>query len=127
MTVRHAVGQLYREKWGHVLATLIRVLRDFDLAEEAAQESFAAALEQWPARGAPENPTAWLIQTGSHKATVNEQNVLHFRESPGDIGPLRELVEWAGAGSTATARCCIFFQTPPRAPSRDLRAKSHAT
>ncbi|MEP7052754.1 MAG: sigma-70 family RNA polymerase sigma factor [Pseudomonadota bacterium] len=68
MTVLHAVGQLYREKWGHVLATLIRVLGDFDLAEEAAQEAFAAALEQWPARGAPNNATAWLVQTARHKA-----------------------------------------------------------
>jgi RNA polymerase sigma-70 factor (ECF subfamily) len=68
MTVLHAVGQLYREKWGYVLATLIRVLGDFDLAEEAAQEAFAAALEQWPERGAPENASAWLVQTARHKA-----------------------------------------------------------
>ncbi|MEO5767304.1 MAG: RNA polymerase sigma factor [Polyangia bacterium] len=63
-----AVEQLYREKWGYVLATLIRVLGDFDLAEEAAQEAFAVALEQWPQDGAPENATAWLVQTARHKA-----------------------------------------------------------
>ncbi len=68
MTVSRAVGLLYREKWGYVLATLIRVLGDFDLAEEAAQEAFAAALEQWPERGSPANPTAWLVQTARHKA-----------------------------------------------------------
>ncbi|MEO7036806.1 MAG: DUF6596 domain-containing protein [Polyangiaceae bacterium] len=69
MSLSDAIGQLHRDKWGHVLATLIRVLGDFDLAEEAAQAAFAAALEQWPERGTPENATAWLIQTGRHKAT----------------------------------------------------------
>jgi RNA polymerase sigma-70 factor (ECF subfamily) len=61
-------AQLYREKWGYVLATLIRVLGDFDLAEEAAQEAFTAALEKWPSSGAPEHATAWLVQTARHKA-----------------------------------------------------------
>jgi RNA polymerase sigma-70 factor, ECF subfamily len=51
-----------------VLATLIRLLGDFDLAEEARQEAFAAAIEQWPARGTPENPRAWLITAGRNKA-----------------------------------------------------------
>jgi len=51
-----------------VLATLIRLLGDFDLAEEARQEAFAAAIEQWPLRGTPENPRAWLISAGRNKA-----------------------------------------------------------
>jgi RNA polymerase sigma-70 factor (ECF subfamily) len=63
-----ALGQLHRDRWGYVLATLIRVLGDFDLAEEAAQEAFAIAVERWAAEGTPENPTAWLIQTARHKA-----------------------------------------------------------
>jgi RNA polymerase sigma-70 factor (ECF subfamily) len=67
MTVQ-TLGQLHRDRWGYVLATLIRVLGDFDLAEEAAQEAFAIAVEQWAGTGLPENPTAWLIQTARHKA-----------------------------------------------------------
>jgi RNA polymerase sigma-70 factor (ECF subfamily) len=51
-----------------VLATLIRLLGDFDLAEEARQEAFAAAIEQWPVRGTPDNPRAWLITAGRNKA-----------------------------------------------------------
>jgi RNA polymerase sigma-70 factor (ECF subfamily) len=69
MTDHIALAQLHRDRWGYVLATLIRVLGDFDLAEEAAQEAFAIAVEQWAAEGTPENPTAWLIQTARHKAT----------------------------------------------------------
>jgi RNA polymerase sigma-70 factor (ECF subfamily) len=59
---------VYHREAGRVLATLIRLLGDFDLAEEARQEAFAAAVEQWPARGMPVNPCAWLIQIGRNKA-----------------------------------------------------------
>ncbi|HWC74809.1 MAG TPA: sigma factor, partial [Gemmatimonadales bacterium] len=51
-----------------MLATLIRLLGDFDLAEEALQEAFAAAVERWPAEGVPANPRSWLISTGRFKA-----------------------------------------------------------
>jgi RNA polymerase sigma-70 factor, ECF subfamily len=63
-----AIGEIFRREAGRVLATLIRLLGDFDLAEEARQEAFAAALEQWPAQGTPANPRAWLISTGRNKA-----------------------------------------------------------
>ena len=59
---------LYREQRPRALATLIRLLRDFDLAEEALQEAFAVALAQWPQRGVPQNPCAWLVATARHKA-----------------------------------------------------------
>jgi RNA polymerase sigma-70 factor (ECF subfamily) len=59
---------LYREERPRALATLIRLLGDFDLAEEGLQEAFAAALEQWPAAGVPRNPRAWLVSTARHKA-----------------------------------------------------------
>jgi RNA polymerase sigma-70 factor (ECF subfamily) len=59
---------LYREERPRALATLIRLLRDFDLAEEMLQEAFAAALEQWPAAGRPANACAWLVSTARHKA-----------------------------------------------------------
>jgi RNA polymerase sigma-70 factor (ECF subfamily) len=62
------VEEVYRSDWGRIVATLIRLFGDFDLAEEYAQEAFAAALDQWPASGIPESPRAWIIQTARHKA-----------------------------------------------------------
>jgi RNA polymerase sigma-70 factor (ECF subfamily) len=59
---------VYRDHWGRVVATLIGLLRDFDLAEEAAQEAFALAAERWPDGGVPEHPAAWLIATGRNRA-----------------------------------------------------------
>ncbi len=67
MDAAAAVDQLYRADWGRIVATLIRLFRDFDAAEEAAQEAFAAAVDQWPASGVPEFPRAWIIQTARHK------------------------------------------------------------
>ena len=63
-----AVDAVYRADWGRVVATLIRLLGDFDVAEEAAQEAFATAVAQWPSTGVPEHPRAWIIQTARHKA-----------------------------------------------------------
>ena len=60
--------QLYREEFGRIVASLIRLLGDFDLAEETAQEAFATAVEQWPREGVPQNPRAWIIGTARHKA-----------------------------------------------------------
>jgi len=66
--VREMVDAVYRAESRRVLATLIRLLGDFDLAEEALQEAFAAAVERWPAEGMPSNPRAWLVSTGRFKA-----------------------------------------------------------
>ncbi len=63
-----AIDAVYRSDWGGIVATLIRLVGDFDLAEEAAQEAFAAAVDQWQASGVPESPRAWIIQTARHKA-----------------------------------------------------------
>jgi RNA polymerase sigma-70 factor, ECF subfamily len=63
-----AVEAVYRSDWGRIVATLIGLVGDFDLAEEAAQEAFAAAVDQWPSSGVPEFPRAWIIQTARHKA-----------------------------------------------------------
>jgi RNA polymerase sigma-70 factor (ECF subfamily) len=60
--------QTFRDEWGRVLATLIGFLGDFDLAEEAVQEAFAAAAERWPREGTPPNPRAWLITTARNRA-----------------------------------------------------------
>ena len=63
-----AVDAVYRADWGRIVATLIRQVGDFDVAEEAAQEAFAAAVDQWPTFGVPAVPRAWIIQTARHKA-----------------------------------------------------------
>lgn len=66
--VRSAVDAIYRNESRRILATLIRLLGDFDLAEEALHESVAAALDRWPLDGIPSNPRAWLVSTGRFKA-----------------------------------------------------------
>ena len=63
-----AVDAVYRSDWGRIVATLIRLVRDFDLAEDAAQDAFAAAVDQWAVSGVPDVPRAWIIQTARHKA-----------------------------------------------------------
>jgi RNA polymerase sigma-70 factor (ECF subfamily) len=63
-----AVAAVYQSESRRVLATLIRLLRDFDLAEEALHEAFRAAVEQWPKEGIPANPRAWLVSAGRFKA-----------------------------------------------------------
>lgn len=65
---REAVDAVYRAESRRVFATLVRLIADFDLAEEAMQEAFASALEQWPREGVPANPRAWLVSAGRFKA-----------------------------------------------------------
>ena len=60
---------VFRREWGRVLATLIGVLGDFDLAEDAAQEAFAIAAQRWPRDGIPNQPRAWLMTTARNRAT----------------------------------------------------------
>ena len=66
--VREKLEAIYRGEAGRILATLIRLLGDFDLAEDAVHDAFAAALERWPREGVPANPRAWLVSTGRFKA-----------------------------------------------------------
>jgi RNA polymerase sigma-70 factor (ECF subfamily) len=75
-----AVESLYRSDWGRIVATLIKLFGDFELAEEYAQEAFAAALVQWPASGVPDFPRAWIIQTARHKAIDRLRRQTHFAE-----------------------------------------------
>jgi RNA polymerase sigma-70 factor, ECF subfamily len=65
--VAAALEGVYRSDWGRIVAILIKLYGDFDLAEEAAQEAFAAAADHWPDSGVPEFPRAWLVQTARHK------------------------------------------------------------
>ena len=62
------IDAVYRSDWGRIVASLIRSFGDFDVAEEAAQEAFAAAVKDWPVSGVPQSPPAWIIQTARHKA-----------------------------------------------------------
>ena len=73
------VEEIFRREAGRVLATLIRLLGDFDLAEEARQEAFAAAIEQWQSAGVPANPGAWLIRTGRNRAIDRIRRDVVFR------------------------------------------------
>jgi RNA polymerase sigma-70 factor (ECF subfamily) len=66
--INAAIDSVYRSDWGRIVAALIRMAGDFDLAEEAAQEAFAAASEQWHKTGVPTSPRTWIIQTAKHKA-----------------------------------------------------------
>jgi RNA polymerase sigma-70 factor (ECF subfamily) len=75
-----AVDSVYRSDWGRIVATLIRLVGDFDVAEEAAQEAFAAAVDQWPASGTPDSPRAWIIQTARHKAIDRIRRRIRFEE-----------------------------------------------
>src|SRR5579863_3268440 len=63
-----AVDQVYRSDWGRIVATLIRLVGDFEVAEDAVQEAFTAAVDQWRTAGVPDSPRAWIIQTARHKA-----------------------------------------------------------
>src|SRR5579863_6959164 len=63
-----AVEEVYRSEWGRIVAALIGLVGDFDLAEECAQEAFTVAVQQWQVSGVPEFPKAWIIQTARHKA-----------------------------------------------------------
>src|SRR2546429_5616528 len=75
-----AVDAVYRSEWGRIVATLIRLVRDFDVAEEAAQEAFAVAVDQWRASGVPEFPRAWIVQTARHKAIDRIRRQTRFAE-----------------------------------------------
>jgi RNA polymerase sigma-70 factor (ECF subfamily) len=66
--IHELLDSVYRAESGRILATLIRLLGDFDLAEDAVHDAFTAALERWPKEGVPENPRAWLVSTGRFKA-----------------------------------------------------------
>jgi RNA polymerase sigma-70 factor (ECF subfamily) len=80
---------LFRQERPRALATLVRLLGDFDLAEDALQDAFALALEQWP-RGAPRNPGSWLISTARHKAIDRLRRARSFAEKEAEIAALSE-------------------------------------
>ncbi|HEU4521996.1 MAG TPA: RNA polymerase sigma factor [Thermoanaerobaculia bacterium] len=80
--VRTAIERIYRDDSRRVFATLVRLLGDFDAAEEAMHEAFAAAVEQWPADGIPANPVPWLISAGRFRAIDTMRRMARFDHSP---------------------------------------------
>ncbi|QDU10068.1 RNA polymerase sigma factor [Gimesia aquarii] len=92
--VRHKVDELYRMESRRVFATLIRLLGDFDLAEEAMHEAFTAAVEQWQRDGIPRNPRAWLVSTGRFKAIDSVRRRSRFDASLEELARrLEEIAE----------------------------------
>src|SRR5215831_14137181 len=108
-----AVEAVYRSDWGRIVATLIRLVRDFDVAEEAAQEAFTAAIDQWPLTGVPEFPRAWIIQTARHKAIDRLRRQTRFAEKVEtellhEIVPFSEQPEFNG-GEIPDERLRLIF------------------
>src|SRR6266478_3881270 len=90
--VRTRIEETYRSESRRVFASLVRLVRDFDLAEEALHEAFAAAVERWPQEGIPDNPRAWLVSTGRFKAIDTIRRRGHFDTlQPGLAGRLAEI------------------------------------
>src|SRR5579863_5783300 len=83
--ISRTIENLYRSETGRVLATLVRLLGDLDLAEEAMHEAFAAALEMWPQTGLPNKPRPWLISAGRFKAIDVMRRRARFDAAQSDI------------------------------------------
>jgi len=79
-SVHATIDAVYRNDWSRIVAALIRQTGDFDVAEEAAQEAFAAAIHDWPVSGIPDSPRAWIIQTARHKAIDRVRRQARFDE-----------------------------------------------
>jgi RNA polymerase sigma-70 factor, ECF subfamily len=89
------IEKTFREEAGRALATLIRLVGDFDLAEDALQDAFAVALERWPAADRPSNPRAWLVNVGRNKAVDRLRRQIAFRGKQAEL--THELLHHAAA------------------------------
>src|ERR1700751_3417183 len=95
--VREKVDAVYRSESRRILATLIRLLGDFELAEDALHDAFSAALKQWPKEGVPDKPSAWLITAGRFKAIDAMRRRARFDASQATIA-----VQLGGEAGEAT-------------------------
>ena len=95
------IEKIFRDEAGRALATLIRLVGDFDLAEDALQDAFAVALERWPAADPPSNPRAWLVNVGRNKAIDRIRRQIAFRGKQQEL--LREIDSTAPDTSGADA------------------------
>jgi RNA polymerase sigma-70 factor (ECF subfamily) len=120
--VHEVVDAVYRSDSRRVLATLIRLLGDFDLAEEALHDAFTAAVEQWPRDGLPANPPAWLVSTGRFKAidamrrrARSDASLAKLAEQPGaDTG---DAAGWSDEGIEDDRLRLIFTCCHPALPA----------
>src|SRR5713101_7618092 len=87
---RAEIDRFYADEFGRVLATVIRLIGDFHVAEEAVQDAFTIALQQWPRDGRPANPRAWIISTARHKAIDTLRRAGRFEEIRGELGHIAE-------------------------------------
>ncbi len=113
--------QVFREESGRILATLIGLLGSFDHAEEAMQEAFAIALEQWPHSGVPENPRAWLISTAQHKAVDALRRNARFDSKREELQKIAELQQQLAAADETMLRNPIGDENTDRWPDDRLR------
>lgn len=86
-----AINTVIREEWGRVLATLVGLVRDFTLAEDALQDAVVVAMKTWDVRGVPDNPRAWLIQTARHKAIDRLRRAVRFEAKRAELKVLADL------------------------------------
>ena len=100
---RAEIERLYGSEFGRVLAIVIRLIGDFHVSEEAVQDAFAVALEQWPREGAPSNPRAWLVSTARHKAIDALRRTGRFEQIRGELGRITETSTEPDDGSPDTA------------------------
>jgi len=119
------IERFYREEFGRILATLIRLLGDFDLAEDAAQDAFASAVEQWPRDGLPENPRAWIIGVARHKAIDRLRRQARFNDRREELIRMAETggddAETDGAGTLPDERLRLIFTCCHPALADDAR------
>jgi RNA polymerase sigma-70 factor (ECF subfamily) len=113
-SVHEAVNAVYLSESRRVLATLIRLLGDFDAAEEALHDAFRAALEQWPREGVPDNPRAWLVSAGRFKAIDAMRRRKRFDPLDDDIGDKAEIAvidsaAWADSESVEDDQLRLIF------------------
>ena len=112
--VQETVSAIYQTESRRVLATLIRLLGDFDVAEEAMHEAFRAALEQWPREGVPSNPRSWLVSAGRFKAIDGLRRQKRFDSLDEDGSPAAEIGvidkdAWADPESVEDDRLRLIF------------------
>ncbi|HJT64717.1 MAG TPA: RNA polymerase sigma factor [Candidatus Limnocylindria bacterium] len=117
-TPRQVVDRLFREEHGRAVATLIRVLGDFDLAEESIQDAYVVALEKWPRRGMPANPAAWIITTARNRAIDRLRRAKRWTEKEAIL--VRE-AEIAAADAAAAADTSQTDDEPMSIPDDRLR------
>jgi RNA polymerase sigma-70 factor (ECF subfamily) len=100
---RAEIERFYRDEFGRILATVIRLVGDFHVAEEAVQDAFAAALQQWPLQGRPTNPRAWVVSTARHKAVDTLRRAGRWSVIRSELSHITEMTHEPDAAGAADA------------------------